>query len=167
LFPDLREGELSMMRAQIVSESGLADVARELGLGDFLFLGKGESQTGGREKPSLLSDAVEAVIAAVYLDSGFDTARGVVANLFDEYIARVAAPGISDFKTRLQERTQALYKEPPVYEVVAESGPDHDKVFDVAVRLRDRELARARGKSKKEAEQGAAEAALAAMPESR
>jgi len=164
-YPDLREGDLSMMRAQIVSESGLAAIARKVHLGKFLYLGKGESQTGGRDKPSLLSDALEAVFAAIYLDGGLDAARAAVTRLFDEHIAEVAVPGFSDFKTRLQERTQAEFKEPPSYEVIAESGPDHDKTFDVAVRLRERELARASGKSKKEAEQRAAEAALVALGE--
>jgi len=157
-FPALREGELSMMRAQIVSESGLAIIARELDVGSFLFLGKGESQTGGRDKPSLLSDGLEAIIAAVYIDGGFEAARDTIGRLFDEHIAVAAVPGISDFKTRLQERTQAVHKVPPHYTVVAESGPDHDKTFEVAVMMQDRELARAIGKSK-----NAAESALAAM----
>ncbi len=163
-YPDLREGELSMMRAQIVSEAGLAVIAREISLGDYLYLGKGESQTGGADKLSLLSDACEAVIAAVYLDGGFEAARTVVLGLFEPHVGRTALPGAADFKTRLQERVQAIHKEPPRYEVVEEVGPDHDKTFTVAVTVQDRELARADGKSKKEAEQRAAEVALEQMP---
>jgi ribonuclease-3 len=163
--PGVREGELSIMRAQIVSEPGLAVIARELELGSFLFLGKGESQTGGRDKPSLLADALEAVIAAVYLDGGFEAARRVVASLFEGRLQRLVTPGFSDYKTRLQERAQALYKEPPRYELVNEVGPDHDKTFEIAVVLQNARLASATGKSKKEAEQGAAKAALEAMGE--
>jgi ribonuclease-3 len=164
-FPRLREGELSMLRAQIVSEAGLAPIARQLGIGEWLFLGRGEEQTGGRDKLSLLADAVEALIAAVYLDGGFEAARDVVERLFAAHVDNVELPGLQDHKTRLQERTQALHKETPAYQVVAETGPDHDKTFEVAVSLRGRELARARGKSKKEAEQRAASAALAALPD--
>ena len=159
-FPALREGELSMTRAQIVSEPTLADVAAEIGLGEWLFLGRGEEQTGGRRKPSLLADAIEAVVAAVYLDSGFASAFGAVARLFASRVERVASPGTTDFKTRLQERAQALRRETPRYTVTGEHGPDHDKVFEVAVLLGGREVARAGGKSKKEAEQRAVEQAL-------
>jgi ribonuclease III len=159
-FPELREGQLSMMRAQVVSEAGLTIIARDLGIGDFLYLGKGESQTGGRDKPSLLADATEALVAAVYLDGGFEAAQQVVRRLFAPHVASAPVPGHSDYKTRLQELAQAAYKEPPRYEVIGEEGPDHNKTFAVAVILRDEELARATGKSKKEAEQRAAEQAL-------
>ncbi len=159
-FPELREGELSMMRAAIVSESGLAVVARQLDLGHYLSLGKGESQTGGRDKSSLIADGLEAVIAAVYLDGGFAASHQMVSALFADQIANASMPGFSDFKTRLQELAQARYREPPYYEVVSETGPDHDKTFEVAVTLQARQLASAAGKSKKEAEQRAAEAAL-------
>jgi ribonuclease-3 len=162
-FPTLREGDLSMTRAQIVSEPTLAEVAAEIGLGEWLFLGRGEEQTGGRRKPSLLADAMEATLAAVYLDSGFSAAFGVVSRLFVQRIERVASPGTSDFKTRLQERAQALRRETPRYTVTAEHGPDHEKVFEVAVLLGGREIARAGGKSKKEAEQRAAEQALSLL----
>jgi ribonuclease-3 len=162
-FPNLREGELSMTRAQIVSEPTLADVAAEIGLGEWLFLGRGEEQTGGRRKPSLLADAMEAVVGAVYLDSGFSAGHAVVARLFASRIERVASPGTTDFKTRLQERAQALRRETPRYTVTGEHGPDHDKVFEVAVLLGGREVARAGGKSKKEAEQRAAEQALSLL----
>lgn len=163
--PQLREGELSMMRAHVVSERGLCRIARALELGDWLHLGKGEDNTGGRDKPSLLADACEAIVAAVYLDAGFEAARDVVHRLFADAVAAIEMPGRSDFKTRLQEYAQARFKEPPTYAVVGESGPDHDKTFEVAVSVQGRELARATGKSKKESEQRAAEAALRCLTE--
>jgi ribonuclease-3 len=162
-FPSRSEGELSKTRAQIVHEQGLAEVALGLGLGEWLFLGRGEEQTGGRAKPSLLADACEAVFAAVYLDGGFDAAMGVVRQLFGERVRAAAGTGGSDFKTRLQERAQAELRVQPRYAVVATEGPDHDKTFEVALLLGEREVARARGKSKKEAEQRAAERGLAAL----
>ena len=160
-YPQLQEGELTMMRARIVSERGLYRVATQLNLGEWLYLGKGEEQTGGRKKPSLLADACEALIAAVYLDGGFSAAEQVVRHLFDVEMDAPSAPGQTDHKTRLQERVQATCKETPAYRVVSESGPDHDKIFEVAVMLRDDELARATGRSKKIAEQAAAERAIA------
>ncbi len=159
-FPEVREGELSMIRAQVVNETHLADVAAQLALGEWLFLGRGEEQTGGRRKPSLLADACEAVLAAVYLDGGFSAAFEVVRRLFDARFAALEQPGRSDFKTRLQERAQATLRETPRYAVVEEKGPDHEKKFVVAVLVGGRELARGEGRSKKEAEQRAASAAL-------
>ncbi len=163
-FPQLREGELSMLRAQIVNEQGLAAVAMDLSLGDWLFLGRGEDQTGGRRKPSLLADMCEAIIAAVYLDAGYAAAFELVRRLFTPRFDAIAnEPGHADHKTRLQERAQALHHETPRYAVVGESGPDHDKTFEVAVLVGGKEVARGGGKSKKEAEQRAAAAALAMM----
>jgi ribonuclease III len=161
-FPLRSEGELSRARAQLVSEQGLAEVAQALGLGDWLFLGRGEEHTGGRRKPSLLADACEAVMAAVYLDGGYDAALGVVRRLFGSAI-HACGDGGYDFKTRLQEHAQGELRVQPRYSVVATAGPDHDKTFEVALSLGDREIARATGKSKKEAEQRAAERALAAL----
>ena len=158
-FPDLREGPLSVTRAQIVSEAGLSEIAVELDLGTWLRLGKGEERSGGRHKPSLLSDALEAMIAAVYLDAGFDVAFKLVHRLFGARIKAVEVTGYYDHKTRLQERAQALLKTVPVYEVVGEHGPDHCKVFEVRVLINGTELARAHGRSKKSAEQAAAAAA--------
>lgn len=154
--PALGEGELSVARSQVVSETALAAVARELGLGGFLALGKGEERTGGRDKPSLLADALEAVVAAVYLDAGFAVARTLVERLLGRRISEVDQTGFSDSKTRLQESAQAKLKATPEYRLIAELGPDHDKVFEVAVFIKDREWARAAGKSKKAAEQRAA-----------
>jgi ribonuclease-3 len=159
-FPSLREGELSMTRAQIVSEAGLAEVATDLGVGEWLFLGRGEEQTGGRRKPSLLADATEALIAAVYLDGGFANAFELARRLFVPRFAAIDEPGFTDFKTRLQERAQSMKKEPPKYVVTAEYGPDHDKIFEVVVSVGGKVYAKAGGKSKKEAEQRAAAEAL-------
>ena len=159
-FPKAREGELSIARAAMVNETGLATLAGEIGLGEWLFLGRGEEQTGGRKKPSLLADAMEAVTGAIYLDAGFEATYRVFAKLFGERIANLDDPGYTDFKTRLQELAQGLYKETPRYTVAAEAGPDHDKRFQVVVTLGSRQYATAIGRSKKEAEQKAAEAAL-------
>lgn len=158
--PHLREGELSMLRAQLVNEASLAEIADELGVGEWLFLGRGEEQTGGRKKPSLLADACEAIVAAVYLDGGFDAATRVVRGFVDSRVAQTTSPGLLDFKTRLQERAQALHRETPRYAVIGETGPDHAKTFQIAVTFGGREVARADGRSKKEAEQRAAAAAL-------
>ena len=161
-FPSRSEGELSRMRATIVSEPGLAEVAEGLALGEWLFLGRGEEQSGGRHKPSLLADACEAVVGAVYLDGGFDASMTVVRRLFGDRVHAAFGNG-SDFKTRVQERAQAQLKQQPRYTVVGTEGPDHDKTFEVALLLGDREVSRARGKNKKEAEQRAAERALALL----
>lgn len=163
LCPDLDEGALSVTRSQVVSEAGLAEVARELGLGAWLYLGRGEERSGGRDKSSILSGAFEALVAAVYLDGGFGAAWSLVSRFFARRLESLDLGSSGDFKTRLQELSQARHKAAPVYSVVGESGPDHDKMFEVEVRLGDRELARARGKSKKAAEQQAAAAALALM----
>jgi len=160
-FPQLREGQLSVTRAQVVSEAALAAIAGQLGLGGWLKLGKGEDKSGGRTKASILADAFEAVVAAVYLDGGFAAAFELVGRVLDERIEKVEFKGFHDHKTRLQEAAQARLKTTPTYEVVAELGPDHDKRFIVEVILMDRVWSRAIGRSKKEAEQmAAAEAAF-------
>lgn len=163
--PTRSEGELSKTRSRLVSEPGLAEVAAQVGLGEWLFLGRGEEQTGGRHKPSLLADACEAVIAAVYLDGGFDAALATVRRLFDERIEHAFEASGTDYKSRLQERVQGRFRLQPRYQVVDAHGPDHDKTFEVALLLGERELARATGKSKKEAEQRAAELGLAVLDE--
>jgi ribonuclease-3 len=155
-FPQLREGELSVTRAQVVSETGLSEVASALGIGAWLVLGRGEEKSGGRTKPSILADAFEAVVASVYLDGGFDAARDMVERVLASRIEHVEFKGFYDFKTRLQETAQARLKSTPTYRVVSELGPDHDKRFVVAVTIGEEEWARAVGKSKKEAEQMAA-----------
>lgn len=155
-YPQLREGQLSVTRAQVVSEAGLSEVAAKLGLGAWLVLGKGEEKSGGRTKASILADAFEAILAAVYLDGGFVAAVEMVERLLAQRIETVEFKGFYDFKTRLQETAQARLKATPTYRVVQEIGPDHDKRFVVAVTLGSDEWARAVGKSKKEAEQMAA-----------
>jgi ribonuclease-3 len=155
-LPDLHEGELSVARAQVVSEAGLSQAARELGLGDWLRLGRGEERSGGRTKPSLLADAFEAIVAAVYLDAGFDVAREFAARVLGPRIASVDVTGVYDFKTRLQEAAQAKLKATPEYRVINATGPDHDKTFEVGVVIGGKVWATASGKSKKEAEQRAA-----------
>jgi ribonuclease III len=155
-YPQLREGELSVTRAQVVSETGLSEVAAQLDIGTWILLGKGEERSGGRAKPSILADAFEAILAAVYLDGGFEAAQQMVNRLLAHRIETVEFKGFYDFKTRLQETSQARLKATPTYHVVQELGPDHDKRFVVAVTINGDEWARAVGKSKKEAEQMAA-----------
>jgi ribonuclease-3 len=162
-FPDRREGDLSRARAALVSETGLAQVANAIDIGSFILLGKGEERTGGRTRPSILANALEALMGAIYVDAGFDAAAAVAARLFEGRIEDVDAHARFDYKSRLQERAQALWQKAPVYEVVAEDGPDHDKRFEVALSLGGRPYGRAVGRSKKEAEQGAAAAALEAI----
>lgn len=158
-FPEMREGQLSVTRAQVVSEAGLAEIGGSLGLGAWVKLGKGEEKSGGRRKASILADAFEAVVAAVYLDGGFDAAWELIGRVLQSRIDTVEQTGFYDFKTRFQEMALARLKQQPTYRVIAEVGPDHDKRFVVAVVLAGSEWARAEGRSKKEAEQSAAAAA--------
>ncbi|WP_233104077.1 ribonuclease III [Haliangium ochraceum] len=156
VHPDLSEGRLSVTRAQIVSEKGLSEIAYGLGLGTYLRLGKGERRSGGQNKASILADSLEAVIAAVYLDGGFDAAWKLVARLFARTLEEVEISGFYDHKTRLQELAQARLKSTPAYRVVDETGPDHAKLFEVVAEIDGREWGRAIGSSKKRAEQMAA-----------
>lgn len=158
-YPELREGPLSVTRAQVVSEAGLAEVAAALGLGRWIKLGKGEERSGGRDKRSILADAFEALVAAVYLDGGFDAAFALVGRLLARRIETVEPTGFYDFKTRLQELALARLKVAPTYSVVAELGPDHAKRWVVEVRIGEKEFSKAEGHTKKEAEQNAAAAA--------
>jgi len=158
-FPTLSEGELSMTRAHMVSCEGLNLVARKLPLGDALLLGKGEETSGGRTKDSLLANALEAVIAALFLDAGFERTRNLVLKQFTPHIPQ--RPGQhNDYKTQLQERVQALHKEMPIYHLVEHTGPAHDRRFEMAVHWHHTEQARGIGISKKAAEQVAAQNAL-------
>ncbi len=164
LLPQSSEGALSKLKARLVSETVLAAVARRLKLGSCLRLGRGEELSKGREKDSLLADALEAVLAAVYLDGGVDAGRQVVLRLFDEEFVRVATqqhmPGAEDYKTQFQEWCQKRFDGLPHYAVVRESGPDHDKLFEVELRINGEVVGRGVGHSKKEAEQLAAQQAL-------
>ena len=159
LHPDDPEGELSKRKAFLVSQAVLAGRARELGLGEALRVGVGEERSGGREKTSLLADAMEALIGAVYLDGGLASAREVVEALLAAGAAR-PAHGARDPKTRLQEVAQGRGWELPVYRVLDATGPDHAKRFRVECRLRGEAVGAGEGRSKKAAEQAAAAAAL-------
>jgi ribonuclease III len=155
-FPRGDQGNLSITRAQVVSEQGLSEVARKLGFGSWLLLGRGEEKSGGRDKPSLLADAFEAIVGAVYLDGGFTAAWDLVDRLLTERINAAELKNFYDFKTRLQETAQARLKAAPKYQVIQELGPDHDKRFEVAVLIAGEEWGRAIGASKQKAEQMAA-----------
>jgi ribonuclease-3 len=158
-FPDLPEGQLAKLRAAVVNMRALAGVARGLRLGDYVYLGKGEEGTGGRDKSSILADTLEAVIGAVYLDRGLPETDALVHRLFDPVIARSARLGAGlDWKTSLQELTAAEILGVPEY-LVEESGPDHQKSFRASVRIGGRTFGSGEGRSKKEAEQQAAETA--------
>jgi len=164
MFPDYSEGDLSKIRAAMVNERELAELARKLGLGMYLNLGKGEELSGGRDKPSLLSDALEAVLGAIYLDRGFKKAKGVISVLFAPILKEAGNKDFcKDYKTRLQEISQARFKTTPRYKLVSERGPDHKKVFEVNLFVGDTLLGVGRGYSKKSAEQEAARLALNAL----
>lgn len=166
-FSDYSEGTLSKLKAVLVSASSLATVARQIELGQYLRLGRGEERSKGREKDSLLADALEAVIAAVHLDAGYEASRVVTLKLFAEPLQAVskqaAVPGGGDYKTRLQEWSQKRYDRLPRYVTEKETGPDHHKSFEVEVWVEDETLGRGTGRSKKEAEQAAAKDALERM----
>ena len=158
-YPNLSEGQLAKLRASVVSAPTLSEVARGLDLGLELRLGKGEELSGGRSKSSILSDAMEAVIGAVYIDAGPDCAAAVVLALFGDHIAHAAErPGTGDFKTRLQELAAREHAHMPIYQIT-EDGPDHAKRFHATVALEGVERGVGEGRSKKEAEQAAAKAA--------
>ncbi|HYK32812.1 MAG TPA: ribonuclease III [Streptosporangiaceae bacterium] len=164
--PDLPEGNLAKLRAAVVNSRALAAVARGLGLGCYIRLGKGEEATGGRDKSSILADTLEAVIGAVYLDGGLDAADALVHRLFDPVIARSARLGAGlDWKTSLQELTAAEELGGPEY-LVDESGPDHQKSFRAVAKIGGQIYGEGEGRSKKEAEQQAAELAWTAISES-
>lgn len=160
-YPQAPEGDLSRMRAALVCAPTLARVARRLGLGEFLRLGHGEEGSGGRDRTSVLAGAMEAVIGAVYLQHGLDAARRLVERAFTAEF-ELAARGelVEDFKTALQEWSQRWLSTEPAYRVVAQEGPDHAPVYTVEVLLSGRVAGSGRGRSKKEAEQAAAEEAL-------
>jgi ribonuclease-3 len=160
-LPEASEGDLSRIRAAVVSEPSLAAVAREIGLGEFLLVGRGEEQTGGRDKDSLLADSLEALVASLYLDGGIDRASDFITRFFSGTIGRVrTAGGTEDHKTGLQELCQERLKTLPEYRVVSESGPDHRKEFTVELSILGEVCGRGTGRNKKEAEQRAAKEAL-------
>jgi ribonuclease-3 len=160
-FPGAREGDLSKMRAAVVDEQGLSEMARALDLGSLLRLGRGEELTGGRKKASLLADAMEAVVAALYLGGGLAAVLSLIDRFLGEAFDRATAGTLDrDFKTQLQELAQSQLRSTPRYRVVGEHGPDHSKTFEVETDLRGEVLGRGAGRSKKDAEQAAAKLAL-------
>lgn len=161
-FPMDDEGALSKKRASLVNEDSLSQIAREIALDRLLRLGKGELRTGGLAKPRLLASSFEAMIGALFVDGGYEVAAAVIKRLFQNKILQIAlTPDFAaDFKTRLQERAQELFKVTPKYNVDGEVGPDHDKKFEVSVWIQDSKFASGEGRSKKAAEQEAARVAL-------
>ena len=160
-FPDFSEGTLSKIRAAVVNESCLAELARQIDLGKYLLLGKGEESSGGRKKNSLLANAYEALAGAVYFDSNLEKAMGLYIPILGKEIAKYAETDrFRDYKSELQEYTQTHFNCIPNYNIVAEKGPAHEKEFEVVVVIQQTIRGRGNGKSKKESEQGAAKSAL-------
>lgn len=160
-FRHFTEGELTKARAHIVCEPTLAECANKLGLGDFLLLGKGEENSGGRHRASILADAFEAVIGAIYTASNFSSARNFILQNLKNTLQAVSSNGyMRDYKTMLQEHLQRSGEVKITYDVTSETGPDHDKTFEIAVTISNTVLGLGTGKSKKEAEQSAAKQAL-------
>ena len=160
-LPDSDEGEMTRLRAALISRDTLARMARAIGLGDYLYLGKGEEASGGRRKPANLAGVLEAVIAAIFLDRGSAITTDFILRLLNPELQRVVSQGARvDYKSQLQELIQAREQQAPVYWVVEAIGPDHDKRFTVEVRVGDTVLGRGSGKGKKAAETEAARSAL-------
>ncbi len=160
-FPNSNEGILSKIRASLVNESGFALLARTINLGEYMYLSLAEENNNGRDKPSLLSNAFEAIIGAIYLEAGLQKANDIAIKLLEECYPKIDLKSLSkDYKTTLQELTQATHGVTPVYKLIGSSGPDHKKEFEIAVVLNEQEISRAKGKSKKDAQQKAAQIAL-------
>lgn len=162
-FPEEKEGALTKKRAELISEGALFKIARLLGLGRFLFLGKGEEMDGGRKKASLIADAYEAVVGAVYLDSSFETALHVVENHYEKAMGTFEDISITDYKSLLLEYCQSQFKTMPKITVVDERGPEHDKEFEVSVTLNEKPIGLGRGRNKKQAAQVACKEALRSL----
>jgi ribonuclease-3 len=160
-FASSDEGALSKIRAALVNEDGFERLARSINLGEYIYLSNAEENNGGREKASLLSNAFEAIIGAIYLEAGLDTVKPIAIGIIEKNYKEISLDSLfRDYKTTLQELTQARFGETPQYEVIASRGPDHKKEFEVAVIIEGKEYARAIGKSKKIAQQEAAEMAV-------
>ncbi len=166
-YPDYPEGELTKIRAKVVCESSLAYVAKEINIGKYILLGKGEESTGGRERESILADTTEAIIGAVYIDSDYETTNKNLLERFEQSIVRAVENGdlFFDYKTELQEKYQKQFKSKIEYNVFKEEGPEHDKMFFMNVSLNGRVLGIGKGRNKKEAEQVAAKHALYSLGE--
>jgi len=162
-FPELPEGRLTALRARLVNRHHLQALAQELGLGEHLILGRGEENSQGRQRGSILADAMEAVLGAVFAETGWDTARAIILRLLEPSLAAINNEGDeseANPKGTLQEKLQAEGEDPPIYRCVSETGPAHARVYEVVVEWQSRELGRGQGASKKEAETRAAQAAL-------
>lgn len=164
-YRDLPEGELTKIRASLVCENSLYEFAKEIDLGSFLLLGKGEAQSGGAERPSILADAFEAVLAAIYLDGGIEPTRKHILRFIDKKLNCMASVAFKDYKTYLQEFIQKNPEEKLEYVIVGEEGPDHAKTFTVEVHLNSNVIGKGSAGSKKRAEQEAARQALELMGE--
>jgi ribonuclease-3 len=165
-FPNSDEGILSKTRASIVNEAGLAKLAKKIGLGEHLFISNAEENNEGRSKSSLTSNAFEAVMGAIYLESGLKTVEKIVLDILNQTYAKIDLQSLSkDYKTALQEITQSIEGVTPEYELIGSQGPDHKKLFEIRVSLKGVELAKAVGKSKKDAQQKAAKIALDKLKE--
>lgn len=163
-FPEANEGQLSKMRAAVVNEKTLYEITKSIHLSELILLGKGELRTGGQQKPSIIASAFEALIAAIYIDGGFNAVYPVLRYLFAPLFKEDShAISFQDYKTKLQEKIQFKYKVTPTYHLISSSGPDHSKIFEIEVRAGENILASANGASKKEAEQNAAKVALDAI----
>ncbi|AMK09665.1 MAG: ribonuclease III [Pseudodesulfovibrio sp.] len=165
-YPTAQEGQLTRIRSQLVKEQSLAAIARDLKLDKYIRLGRGEELQGGRDRDALLADAFEALLGAVFLDGGFDVARRTVLAIFeDQWPARAVIPETKDYKSRLQEVAQELFRDRPVYVLAGTSGPEHEKLFEVDVTLPGGEKFRGVGTSVKRAEQEGAHLALQFLEE--
>ena len=162
-YPEMPEGELTKLRASLVCEKALFEFSKKIDLGSFIFLGKGEEITGGRTRPSIVSDAFEAVIAAIYLDGGMEAVTPYILSFIPEDITPKGTNAFHDYKTLLQEVIQHNPEEKIEYHLKSESGPDHDKKFTIQVLLNNNVIGEGTGRSKKSAEQAAAKEALALM----
>jgi len=167
MFPTRLEGDLARLRAALVSEGPLAKVARTMDLGRYLQLGRGEEKGGGRTRASLLADALEAVVGAVYVDSGFGVAHYCVTRWFGDELSQLEEPGEGDFKSQLQELIQQRERRLPRYRITGQAGPEHSRAFIAVVEVNGRVLGEGQGRSKKEAEQAAAQEALERLRRSR
>ncbi|MBW1996691.1 MAG: ribonuclease III [Deltaproteobacteria bacterium] len=161
LFKNATEGELTRYRSFVVNEKGLSCMARMLGLGEYLFLGKGEETSSGREKPSILANTMEALVGALYLDAGFEKTKEIIGELFLPMINEIQSRAlVNDYKSMVQEYSQEIYRTRPEYRVLQEEGPAHEKTFKVALMINGKTVGQGEGRSKKEAEQEAAKEAL-------
>jgi ribonuclease-3 len=164
-LPQATEGKMTELRSSLVRGDALHRIARDIKLGDYLYLGKGEEASGGRLKPANLAGAMEAVIAAVFLDQGLNKTRDFILRLMDKELNKILSQGTRpDYKSKLQELIQARNQQTPAYQVIEETGPDHDRSFTVEVRMGNIVLGRGTGRSKKSAEEEAARSALERLP---